>query len=190
MDSAQLPLIVLEEGKPQYAEKEGSAAYRHFSRDTHFRTIEEKWRDDACILMIETINLCKSMIFERNDPSHVLDLEGSSVFLIQVIRRYEEKNILLVREKVDLLLGSFRHEDADDRPSSPIEEAGSKYVERSESLRIVIIENGHELFHALLRNIIRFSHFPPVVDHTQLIGFYIVNFLLACSASFTPFSIM
>ena len=110
------------------------------------------------------------MVFERDDPSHVLDLEGASVLLIEVVRGDKKEDVFLVCKEVDLLLGALGHEDADDGPGRPVKEAGSQHVERPQSLGVVVVQNRHELLHALLRYIIRLSHFPPIIDHTQLVG--------------------
>lgn len=69
------------------------------------------------------------MVFERDDPSDIFDLERASVLLVEVVGRNEKQDVLLICEEVDLLLGALGHEDADDGPSRPVEEAGSEHVE-------------------------------------------------------------
>jgi len=72
---------------------------------------------------------------------------------------------------MDFLLGALGNEDADNLPHCTIEEVCTQHVERLQSLRVVVIKDGHKLLHALLGNVIRLSHAPPIVYNTELVSF-------------------
>ena len=91
---------------------------------------------------------------------------------------------------MDFVLGALGDEDAGYFPECAVEEVCSQHVEGLQRLGVIVVENGHELLHALLGDVVRFSHAASIVYHAELISFYLGGYLLACSANLTPFSIM
>ena len=91
---------------------------------------------------------------------------------------------------MNLVLCSLGNEKTHDFPHRPVEEVSPEHVERLEGLRVVVVEDGHEFLHTFFRHIVTFCHLTSVIYHAQLVCFYVIEDLLASSASLTPFSIM
>lgn len=137
-----------------------------------------------------SISTATSVPLQRNHAVSVLYLQRPAVFLIQVLISDEQRELHLFFQQVDLFLSALGHEDTEDSPQCTVEEVSTKHVESAQGLRVVITEDGHELLHTFLGNIVTLGHLSTVVDDAQLVGLWVRSELLAFAASRTPFSIM